>query len=120
MIKSKRSKLTGKLTKELESESPSVDNIIKIFESFENNDAKTLEKLKREKKVEMNKIHGALRQTINAHGPITKEFIGSAGKRIYGSLLANPNSKPENECKKISVRDILIGVIITTIIFLLI
>ena len=34
-----------------------------------------------------NKITGALRQCINDHGPITKEWIGSAAKRIYqGSI----------------------------------
>lgn len=31
-------------------------------------------------------IHGALRQTINAHGPITTAWIGSAAKRIQGIL----------------------------------
>jgi hypothetical protein len=31
-------------------------------------------------------INGALKQTINAHGPITKERIGSATKRILGAL----------------------------------
>jgi len=31
-------------------------------------------------------INGALKQTINAHGPITKKHIGSATKRILGAL----------------------------------
>ena len=31
-------------------------------------------------------INGELRDTINAHGPITKEFVGSASKRIVASL----------------------------------
>jgi hypothetical protein len=31
-------------------------------------------------------ITGALRDTINAHGPITAEWIGSAVKRIAGNL----------------------------------
>lgn len=31
-------------------------------------------------------IHGALKQTIDAHGPITGAWIGSAAKRIRGSI----------------------------------
>lgn len=31
-------------------------------------------------------IAGALKSTINVHGPITPEWIGSASKRIYGQL----------------------------------
>jgi hypothetical protein len=30
-----------------------------------------------------------LKQTINAHGPITGQFIGSATKRIHGALLSH-------------------------------
>lgn len=33
-------------------------------------------------------VIGALRSTIEAHGPITKEQIGSAAKRIAGQLTA--------------------------------
>ena len=32
------------------------------------------------------KIMGALRSSIDAHGPITKELIGSATKRIVGTI----------------------------------
>lgn len=32
------------------------------------------------------RIAGALRATINDHGPITKEWIGSATKRLLGAL----------------------------------
>lgn len=31
-------------------------------------------------------INGAIRSTIDKHGPITKEFVGSAAKRIYGAI----------------------------------
>lgn len=31
-------------------------------------------------------IAGALRQTINAHGPITRDLIGSAAKRITAAI----------------------------------
>lgn len=63
------------------------------------------------------KISGALKQTINAHGPITKELIGSATKRIYGNLLMNPNEVKKD--KRISVRDVLIGVAIGVTIMLI-
>ena len=33
-------------------------------------------------------VVGALRTTINAHGPITEQFIGSAAKRITHAVLA--------------------------------
>ena len=32
----------------------------------------------------LRQINGALRNCINDHGPITREFIGSAGKRLLG------------------------------------
>ena len=48
-----------------------------------------IEKLKKEKLYETKRISGALKQTINAHGPITSLLIGSATKRIYGALLSN-------------------------------
>ena len=31
-------------------------------------------------------IAGALRLTIDAHGPITREWIGSASKRVIGAI----------------------------------
>jgi len=33
-------------------------------------------------------VVGSLRETIRVHGPITKLLIGSAAKRIAGTLLA--------------------------------
>ena len=54
---------------------------------YERDNIKTIGKLKRKTIPNVKRINGALRQTINAHGPITKQFIGSASKRIYGALL---------------------------------
>lgn len=34
----------------------------------------------------MKRIIGALKSTINDHGPVTKDLITSAAKRIYGNL----------------------------------
>lgn len=64
-----------------------IDNIIIIFNSFEQNNLRVIEKLSKDKKIELNRIKGGLKQTINAHGNITKELIGSACKRIYGALI---------------------------------
>jgi len=57
---------------------------------------------------ERDRIHrivlGALRETIRAHGPITKLLIGSAAKRISGTILASEKTNgrtsrnhPKNE-----------------------
>lgn len=64
-----------------------IDKIIDLFEQYESENLQTIEKLTRNKTVEVRKISGALKQTINVHGPITKVLIGSATKRIYGALL---------------------------------
>jgi len=37
-------------------------------------------------------VVGSLREAIRAHGPITKKLIGSAAKRITGTLLAKKGS----------------------------
>mgnify|MGYP003647068505 CR=1 FL=1 len=62
--------------------------------------------LKRVRQLELNKINGALRQTIDAHGDINKVLIGSAAKRIWGSLLDSEQFKLK---KKISIKTFVIG-----------
>ena len=42
-------------------------------------------------------IHGALKSTIDAHGPIDGYWIGSAGKRIIGALKSYDQRKTKNE-----------------------
>ena len=68
-----------------------IESIINIVEEYEKANLSTIEKLKKDKSLESKRISGALKQTINAHGPITKDFIGSATKRVYGSLLTDKN-----------------------------
>ena len=46
-------------------------------------------KLKKDKIITLKRINGSLKSCINAHGPITKQLLGSASKRVYGSLLEN-------------------------------
>lgn len=86
IFKTREHKLKNKIINELNN-NPDINNIMKYIHDYEKDNLETIDKLRREKIIETKKINGALRQTINAHGSITKELIGSATKRIYGSLL---------------------------------
>ena len=87
MIKTRKSKLENRIKDALSQKKPNLEDIISAVDDYEKNNLKTIEKLKKKKSVEVKKINGAIKQTISAHGPITKQFINSASKRIYGSLL---------------------------------
>lgn len=54
-----------------------------------------------QKKTKRQLIHrvvvGALRETIRIHGQINKLLIGSAAKRITGTLLANEEKEKKDE-----------------------
>ena len=100
-------KLNGKLN------SDDINNVIKAFETYQKDNLDTITKLKRIKSYESKRISGALKQTINAHGPITKEFIGSATKRVYGSLLDYRNNNV-----KMIIKYILIGFWLSSLMFL--
>ena len=98
-----------------------ITEVIKIVNDYEKDNLNTISKLKKDKSFETKRISGALRQTINAHGPITLNYIGSATKRIYGVLLND-----QNKNKKINLDIgtfvliqifVLIGVIASIIIF---
>ena len=92
LLKTRRGKLKNNLETKLLNKtvgSSEIETILNIVDEYENDNLDTIEKLKRNKKVELNKINGALKQSINAHGAITKILIGSASKRIYGALLDN-------------------------------
>jgi hypothetical protein len=86
----------GKLKNQLEPfvNQTDIEKVLKIVDEYEKDNLATIEKLKRTKTLDVNRINGALKQTINAHGPITKVLIGSASKRVYGSLLNDNNNKP--------------------------
>jgi len=98
ILRTRKGRLKDKIMYELEKENPSVDVILKYVDDYEKANLETIKKLKKGKKVETNRINGALKQTINAHGPITKELIGSATKRIYGALL---DEKKESFLKRL-------------------
>jgi len=92
ILKTRRGKLKNNLESNLLNKtvgSNEIEIILKMVDEYEKDNLNTIEKLKRAKKVELNKINGALKQTINAHSNITKELISSASKRIYGALLDN-------------------------------
>jgi hypothetical protein len=91
VIRTRKGRLEQKLVNEFSKKD--IEQLIAIFDEYEKDNLNTIEKLRRVKKIELNKINGALRQTINAHGPITMQLIGSCSKRIYGSLLDNYNKK---------------------------
>ena len=70
-----------------------INNIINVFYKYEKSNLDYIEKLKRKRILEIKRINGGLKQTINHHGPITKELIGSASKRIWGNLISNKKEK---------------------------
>lgn len=91
MFKSRKNKLKGVLEYKLgeKLDTNDINEILNVFDLYEKDNLDTIEKLKRDKVYETKRISGALKQTINAHGPITAQYIGSATKRVYGSLLNN-------------------------------
>jgi hypothetical protein len=104
-IVTRRGKLENKIRVELAKPKPEVGKILDAVDDFEKNNIATIEKLKKRKQVDTKRINGALKQTINAHGPITKLLIGSASKRIYGAMLTDEVDK-----EKISIRGFLLGI----------
>lgn len=89
LLKTRGGKLENTIKQELEKAEPDLVVIMDSIYEYEKSNLATIEKLKRDKKVETNRINGALKQTIQAHGPITMTLIGSATKRIYGSILSD-------------------------------
>ena len=87
ILRTRKGKLKTQIEFELLKEQPSIDKILEFIDLYEKNNLDTIKKFKRKKQLDIKKINGALKQTINAHGCITKELVGSASKRIYGSLL---------------------------------
>ena len=108
-IVTRRGKLENKIRLILSESKPEVGPILDAVDDFEKDNIATIEKLKKKKQIDSKRINGALKQTINAHGPITKLLIGSASKRIYGALLTN---ETEKENKKFSIKSLIIGFIL--------
>jgi hypothetical protein len=97
MLYTRKDKLRYKIEQELMQPIPNIDKILFHFYNFEKNNIDTIEKLKRDRKVDIRKINGAIKQTLNDHPNFNKNLIGSMGKRIYGSML---QQKKENIFKR--------------------
>jgi len=104
----RKGRLENKLRAELAMAKPEIGKLLDAIDEFEADNIATIEKLKKKKQIDAKKINGAIRQTINAHGPITMLLIGSCTKRILGSLLTTENEKPES---KFSIKSIIIGLV---------
>ncbi len=113
-FRTRKGRLEHKLNEELNKNYPSIERIVKIVEEYESDNLKTINKFNKKKKITLKKINGALKQSIHAHGPIEKNLLGSAAKRIYGSLL----EAEEEEKNKISLKDVGMGFIFASILFL--
>ena len=107
--KTRKGRLKIGLQDEIFNDTLSVDKIIELVDAYEQDNLDTIDKCKRDKRLEMNKINGALKQTIDAHGNITKVLIGSAAKRIYGALLLE--KVIEQPKAKIPLRYVLVALI---------
>jgi len=114
--RTRKQRLSDSIKEVLTNKDPQPGAILKAVDEYETDNLKTIKKLKRKKTATMNKINGAIRQSIDAHPVITKELTGSIGKRVYGAIL----DLEEEEKKKISMRDILIGLVIGVIITILV
>lgn len=115
----RRGKLENRLRTELAMPKPEIGKLLDAVDEFEKDNIATIEKLKKKKQLDTKRINGAIRQTIQAHGPITMLLIGSCTKRIYGSLLTNEIEKPES---KFSIKSIILGlisgIIITSLVYI--
>lgn len=95
-LKTRNGKLRNKLSNNFLNKKltdKDIDDLMSVIENYEKVNLSAIDKLKKDKAIESKRISGALKQTINAHGAITKELIGSATKRIMGALLADNNDK---------------------------
>lgn len=112
----RKGRLENKLRAELAMPKPEIGKLLDAIDEFEADNIATIEKLKKKKQVDTKRINGALKQTINAHGPITKLLIGSASKRIYGSMLTDEN---EDKKEKVSIKGFLLGVATSVIVYVI-
>ncbi len=118
ILKTRRGKLEEKINKELLSITPNTEIILQHVEEYEKDNLETIDKLRKNKLIDTKKINGALKQTINAHGPITKLLIGSATKRIYGALL-DTTIKPREKYTDFQILRVLFEIIAVITILIL-
>lgn len=107
-------KIENEIDELINSKDISNESIYNLFLKYESNNIKKVNKLTRNRKIEINRIKGGLKQTIKAHGPIDSKLIGSATKRIYGALLNNEITK-----FKFHLNSFVWGLIVATLIIIL-
>ncbi len=95
-FRTRKQKLKNKIIRELYQAQPDINNILLYVDEYEKNNLITINKLNRKKVVTLRKINGALKQTIDAHGAITMQFVSSATKRIYGSVMEKDTLEEDN------------------------
>ena len=113
-FKTRDGKLKHKIETEITKSKPDMELLMGFVRDYEKDNLDTINKLKKNKKIELKKINGALKQAINAHGPITAVLIGSASKRIFGSLLSTEKVKEiDNRMSiKLGVSILIVGVVV--------
>jgi hypothetical protein len=98
-FRTRKARLLYEIESELKVKNPNSERLLDIFEQYEGDNIDLINKLKKKKRSVLNKINGAIKQSINAHGPITTSNFGSAAKRIYGSLLEEESEDEINYLK---------------------
>jgi hypothetical protein len=103
-LKTKKNKLKHDLEFILKQKYPSnleLSLLIAVYEEYQKNNLDEIKRLNRKRLIDSRRISGAIKSTIKVHGPITMNLIGSATKRILGSLLTTELIKKENIIKKL-------------------
>ena len=95
ILKTRRGKLKHKILTELKQNAVNLENILNHVDEYEKDNLDSITKLRKERSYDAKKINGAIKNCINAHGPITKILIGSCTKRILGATIVN--EKPKNK-----------------------
>jgi hypothetical protein len=113
-MRNKYNKLKSEIQELLDKGELTNDGIIGLFKKYEISNLNYIKKLNKRRSFEHNKIKGALKQTINAHGAIDMKLIGSATKRISGALITDENVIP-----RIAFNGFVWGVIIGSLIIIL-
>lgn len=122
ILKTRRGKLKAKLENYLlhtQINSLYIDDVLDMIDEYEKDNLETIEKLRKDKTIDTKRINGALKQSINTHGPVTKLLIGSATKRIYGALLYNAQ-KPRVKYTTFQVVRVVIEIILVATLTILI
>lgn len=103
LFKSRRDKLKNTIEFEINSVQPDINYILTAVDNYEKDNLKTIKTLKRKKTITLRKINGAIKSFLTAHPILTKQLIGSLGKRIYGNLL-NPSIEPKISKRELNIK----------------